>query len=253
MVYYVAYKVSGELKYRSQIVRRLRALGCRQIRRSFWEVDKTKIGSVIKILQDNFVVILKRTREVRKPYITPEGTFSELGSLVVVAYKIPEEAKKGKIKSLLKRAPCIRLSRGVYAFAQRHKRFDKNRELVDARTFWGLVREVDANAVMVPRVIVANNQIVESLLEDVRRRVEKEVNSINEGFRILSQKVKHEELNRRHTLRITRNLRRRFMNAKKLAAFYKEWLRIDFSSILIKPYPAMREVRYVLQERYGST
>jgi len=253
MVYYVAYKTSDELKYRSQIVRRLRALGCKQIRRSFWEVDKNRISFVKKILQNNFAVILKRTREVRKPYFTPEGTCIELGSLVVVAYKIPDEAKKGKIKSLLKRAPCIRLSRGVYAFSQRHKRFDKNQDLVDARTFWGLVREVDASAVMVPRVIVLNNQIVESLLEDVKSRIEKEVNSINEGFKILSQKVKQEEINRRHTLRITRKLRRRFMNAKKLAAFYKEWFRIDFSNILIKPYPAMREVRSILQEKYGST
>jgi len=252
MVYYVAYKAPGELRDRSQIVRRLRALGCRQIRRSFWQLDKEELGAATKFLQSNFTVILKRTREIRKPIFTAEGTCSELGSLVVVAYKIPEQGKKGKVKNLLKRAPCIRLCRGVYAFSQRPERFDRGHSLVDARSFWGAIREIDENAVMVPRMVIVNNQVVETLLAEAKSRIEREVYSVILGYKILFQKVKRDEIDRQRAIRITRRLRRRFLNAKRVAAFYENWLRMDLSNILIRPYPAVREVRSVLLERYGT-
>jgi len=206
----------------------------------------------MKLLQSNFAVILKRTREIRKPVFAVEGTCSELGSLVVVAYKIPEQGKKGEVKNLLKRAPCIRLCRGVYAFSQRPERFGRSGSLVDARDFWGHIREVDENAVMVPRVVVVNNQVVETLLADAKSRVEREVQSIIVGHKILFQKVKRDEIDRQRAIRMMRRLRRRFLNAKKVAAFYENWLRIDLSNILARPYPAVRKVRTVLLERYGT-
>ncbi len=252
MVYYVAYKAPGELKDRSQIVRRLRALGCTQIRRSFWQLDKEELGAAIKLLQSNFTVILKRTREIRKPIFTAEGTCSEPGSLVVVAYKIPEQGKKGIVKNLLKRAPCIRLCRGVYAFPQRPEHFGRSGPLVDARNFWEHIREVDENAVMVPRVIVVNNQVIETLLAEAKSRIEREVCSIIMGYKVLFQKVKRDEVDRQRAVRMMRKLRRRFLNAKRVASFYENWLRIDLSNVLIRPYPAVREVRSVLSERYGT-
>jgi len=237
----------------SRVPRRLRGLGCEQIRKSFWEVNEEKIKTVAELLQKNSPVILKRAREIRKPSFTKGGRRSELGSLIVIAYRVPKEEKKVKIVNLLKRAPCIRLCRGVYAFCQQHERFDRTHRLVGARSFWKFIREIDENAVMIPRLIVVSNRSVERLLEETRKRVEKEVGNIVEGYGHLYQKVKKGETDGRHAAGTAQKLRKRFVIARKVAAFYEEWLRMDLSNILAKPYPTKRKVRSLIYEKYGTT
>jgi len=251
MVYYVAYSASGELRYRSRIPRRLRALGCRSIRRSFWEVDEGNIGLVARMLQGSSPVILKRTRDVRKPTHTKGEKQSSPGSLIVIAYEVPKEEEKRKIVNLLRRAPCIRLCRGVYAFSQLHGRLDRSHELADARTFWKFIREIDENATVIPRLTTAGHRSVGRLLEVATKRVEKEIDKVVEGYRILLEKVDGGEIDRRQAVGTARKLMRRFKIAKKVAVFYERWLGINVSTMLVKPYPTIRKVRSLLHEKYG--
>ncbi len=51
---------------------------------------------------------------------------------------------------------------------------------------------------------------------------------------------------------IARRIRRRFVTLKKVAAIYEEWLKLDLGSTVMKPYPAMRKVRLMLEEKYGT-
>lgn len=248
MVYYVTYKASEELKNMSRIARRLRGLGCEQIRKSFWEVNEENIKTVAGLLQKNFPLILKRTREIRKPSFMKEGGRGELGSLIVIAYRVPKEEKKVKIANLLKRAPCIRLCRGVYAFCQRQERFDRKHELVDARRFWDFICKIDENAVMIPRLIVVSSRSLEIILGRTRKRVEKEIINIVEGYKHLYQKVRKGEIDGRHAAGTAQKLRKRFINVRKVAAFYEEWLRMDLSNVLVKPYPIIRKVRSLIHE-----
>lgn len=251
MVYYVAYKASRELRYRSRIARRLRALGCKSIRRSFWEVDEENIGLVTRLLQESSPVILKRTRDVRKPTRTKGEKQCEPGSLVVIAYKVPKEEEKAKIVKLLRRASCIRLCRGVYAFSQLHRRFDRSLELVDARSFFEFIRGIDESATVIPRLVSANDQTVGILLDGARRRVEEEIHTITEGYRRLLAQVDRGEIDRQRAASKAQKLRRRFKIVKKVAAFYERWLGIDLLTVLVKPYPTIRKIRPMLYEKYG--
>ena len=205
----------------------------------------------MRVLQKNQPVLLKRVREIRKPCFVKGKGVGELGSLVVIAYKVPKEVKREKIKNILKKAPCIRLCRSVYAFCTEHTRFDKNRELIDARRFWEFIREIDENVAFIPRVVVVNSDSVERLLEQVKKRVEKEIDNIVRGYKGLCQKANRGEIDKQYIHSELPKLKRRFVTVKKIAAFYEKWLKLDLSKSLIKPYPTMKKLRFMINEKYG--
>jgi len=240
-VLYVAYKSPKNAKDRSLIPQRLRALGCMQIQKSFWKVKEDNTGKVLKELQKNRPVLLRRIREIRKPQLTKEDGIYELGSLVIVMYKTTKAVKREKIRSFLRKAPCIRLCRSVYAFCQKHSLFD-SRELVDADLFSQRIQEIGGNAKVIPRVVIVNSDSVKTLLDETREHVEHEFSDIVRYCNELYQKASREENGANHIRSMLPKLKRRHFEAKKVAAFYEKWLKIDFSRSEKRSYRALRKV-----------
>jgi len=178
MVLYVVYRAPRESKGRSVLPHRLKALGCRQVHRTFWEVEEEKVNRVLKALKKNQPILLKRVREIRKPRFVRNKGVSELRSLVIVMYATPKEARREKTKDFLMKAPYIRLCRSVYAFSQKHSLFDKNNELVDALKFTDFIKEIQEYVKVIPRVVIVNKGSIERLLEETRQRVESELSDI---------------------------------------------------------------------------
>jgi len=249
MVLYVVYRASRESKDRSLLPHHLKALGCRRVRRSFWEIDEEKVNTVLKVLEKNQPILLKRAREIRKPrFVRNKGVF-ELGSLVIVMYATPKEAKREKIKNFLRKAPYIRLCRSVYAFSQKHSLFDKNNELVDALKFTDFIKELREYVKVIPRIVIANKGSIERLLEETRQRVENEISDITRCCKELYNKAlegEHEVRRIRDSLSKNRG---RFVTVKKVAAFYKKWLGMDFSRSLMKAYRAVAKVNSILNRK----
>ena len=249
MVLYVVYRAPRESKDRSILPHRLKALGCRRVHRSFWEVDEEKVNRVLKVVEKNQPILLKRVREIRKPRFVRNKGVSELGSLVIVMYATPKEAKREKIKIFLRKAPYIRLSRSVYAFSQKHSLFDKNNELVDAVRFTDFIKEIREDVKVIPRMVIVNKGSIERLLEETRQRVENEISDINRCCKELYDKApagEHEVRRIRDSL--SKN-RRRFVTVKKVAAFIKKWLGMDFSRSLMKAYRAVAKVNSILNRK----
>ncbi len=249
MVLYVVYRASRESKDRSVLPRRLKALGCRWVHRSFWEVDEEKVNRVFNVLERNQPILLKRVREIRKPRFVRNKGVSELGSLIIVMYATPKEAKRGKVKNFLRKAPYIRLCRSVYAFSQKHSLFDKNNELVNALKFTDFIKEIREDVKVIPRVIIVNKVSIERLLEETKQRVENEISDITRCCKELYNKALGEE----HKVRQIRDSfsknRRRFTTVKKVAAFYEKWLGMDFSRSLMKTYRAIAKVNSILNRK----
>ncbi len=180
MVLYVAYRASKESRDRSLLPHRLRALGCKQMHKSFWEVEDDKAGKALKVLDKNQPILLKRVREIRKPlFAKKEGEgIIDLGSLIIVMYATPKEAKREQIKNFLRKAPCIRICRSVYAFSQNHALFDRNEELVDAFKFAEFIKGIQEDVKIIPRVIIVNTDSNERLLEETRERIEDMISNI---------------------------------------------------------------------------
>jgi hypothetical protein len=156
-----------------------------------------------------------------------------------------------KIDTLLKKAPCIRLCRGVYAFCQFHKRFDKDLELIDSGKFWRFILEIDENAILISRLNIINSEAVELLLSETKHQVEKEVKNIKEAYKGLIQKMARREIDEHSALTILQKLRRRHIITKKTANFYDKWLKMDHSKYFINLYPTIRKANYT-HEKMGT-
>ena len=247
MVLYVAYRASRKLKDRSLIPRRLRALGCTHVHKSFWKVEEEKANKVLKILYKNQPVLLKRIRETRKPRFVKAKGISDLGSLVIVTYEIPKEAKREKIRNFLKKAPCIRLCRSVYAFCQEHSRFDEDNELVDAQRFLRFIQELQGNVKVIPRMVVVNSDSVEGLLEETKKRVEHEISHIVKCSKELNERVSkgEEDIQKIHCS--LSKLKRRFIAVKKVASYYEKWLGMDFTKNLMRAYTIIRRIHSIVK------
>jgi len=238
----VVYRASADSKNRSRVTKRLRALGCEQMHRSFWKVNKENVYAVSRLLEGNHPIILKRVREVRKPvYDKRSGKLCDPGSLIIIAYRSLNETDRVKVKNFLKRAPYIRLCRGVYAFSHWHERFDKRHELVNATDFWEFIQKVDEKSIIIPRVIIVNTESVDMILEEVKNRVKKEIDKIAQTYLNSYQKMNF-EVTDQSFITTSQKLKKRFTTIRKVAIFYKKWLRVDFSGDLIKIYRVMKRV-----------
>jgi hypothetical protein len=221
-------------------------MGCTQLGKSFWEIEEDKADEVFCLLQKNQPIFLKRIREIRKPRFLKEKGIYELGSMVIVAYRTPREAKRERIRNFLKRAPCIRLCRSVYAFYQEHSRFDKNNELVDAQRFSDFIREIEEEVKVIPRVVIENSESVEWLLDETKKRIEDEISDIVECCKDLYQEASEGKYDEQHVHDALSKLHRRFITVKKVAGFYERWLKMDFSKSLMKPYGAIQKIRSII-------
>lgn len=246
MVLYVVYRASKEFTARSALPQRLKKLGCQQLHRAFWKVDEEKARKVLKVLENNQPILLRRLREIRNPQMAKKKEFAGLGSLVIVLFSIPQAANREKVKNLLRRAPCLRLRRSVYAFSQKHKFYDKEGKLVDALKFVDFLKEMKGEVKIFSRVVIVNKSSVERLLEETRERVEKGVVEIVKSCKELYMKArKGNDL----TVLSDRFLRikRRYVILKKIASFYEGWLKLDFSRNIMRAYHALRKVNSVIR------
>lgn len=248
MVLYVVYRASIESKGRSTIPVRLKELGCQQLHRAFWKIDAQKANQVLKVLENNQPIFMRRLRAIRKPQLAKKKKFSGFGSLVVVLFMLPKGANREKVKNFLRRAPCIRLRRSVYAFPQKHPCFDKEQKLVDVLKLVNFIRSINGDVKILSRVVIVNRGAVERLLKETREHVEKEVTEIVSSCKELYFKANNGDdlsLIRDRFLRI----KRRFIILKKVAAVYEGWLKIDASKSLMRAYHALRKVNSVIETK----
>ena len=248
MVLYVVYRAPIESKRRSTLPTRLKRLGCKQLHTAFWKIDEKKTPRVLKVLENNQPILLKRLRELKNPQLAKKKEFTGLGSLVVVMFKLPKGANREKMKNFLRRAPCIRLRRSVYAFSQKHSFYDKEQKVVDALKFVNFIKEMQGNVKIISRVVIINSGSVERLLQETREHVEKEAVKIVGYCKELYIKA----LNG-NDLGILRDrfsrIKKRFSTLKKVATFYEGWLKIDFSKSLMRAYHALRKVNSLIQRK----
>ncbi|HDQ05619.1 MAG TPA: hypothetical protein ENN36_02710 [Candidatus Bathyarchaeota archaeon] len=248
MVLYVVYRAPVESTHRSAIPNRLKELGCQQLHRAFWKIDEKKAHRVLKVLENNQPILLRRLREIKNPQLARKKEFTGFGSLVLVMFKLPKDANREKVKNFLRRAPCIRLRRSVYAFCQKHRFYDKEQKLVDALKFANFIRSLQGEVKIISRVVIVNRESAKRLLQETIEHVEKEVVKIVESCKEIYMKVRDG-----NDLVLLRDrfsrIRKRLSVLKKVAAFYEGWLKIDLSKKLMRAYHALRKVNSIIQRK----
>ena len=248
MVLYVVYRTPSDSKGRSKIPTQLKALGCQQVHRAVWKIDEKKSYLVSKVLENNQPIVLKRLREIKKPQLAKKREFTGFGSLVVVMFTLPKDANREKVKNFLRKAPCIRLRRSVYAFSQKHNFLDKEQKLVDARKFVDFLRENHGNVKIMSRVVIVNKRSVERLLSETKERIEKNVSEIVQSCKDLYVKARDGADLKALRDRFAR-IKRRFVILKTVSTCYESWLKIDFSKNMMRAYHALRKVQAIIETK----
>ena len=231
---------------RGTIPHELRSLGCTQIHKSLWEVKEEKLDKVLRILQKNEPIILRKAREIRKPRWDREDTVSDLGSLLVVAYNIPKEKRK-TINRAIWKMPCIPLCRAVYAFPQKHRLSDKENQLVTI--LQKLITENHGDVKVISRIVIEDQTSVRRLLDEIANRIQKETSDIIGSSKVLTYNAEKEDCNRARISKNLTELKKRFVDLKRVTSFYEKWFRMDFSKNLLKTYRAIKKVQNVIGEK----
>ncbi len=243
MVYYLVYKASKDYRNRSLIPDRLRKIGCTQISGPFWELGEGTMPKVLRLLEDNKPIIMKRSREVKKRLIA-DNEVRDLGSLVAVAIRIPKD-KKEVVRSFVSKAPCIRLCRRVYAFYQRHSQFDPENKLIDAQQLASFAKKHGGEVRLVPKLIILSKRSIQRLADETEIHLEKEILQMIPKCEYAYHRCLSRECSRRELFDVLRRLRRQFLKAKRKAKYYEKWMGLDFSRNLMRTYRALLKLKHL--------
>lgn len=242
MVFYVVYRASKECGNKGLISKRLESLGCKHVCGSFWEISERKVSEVLRIVGENKAILLKRTREIRRPQYDDKGNIVELGSLVVLAYN-PENNGNAKIKWLLARTPYIRLCRSVYAFPQNSGRYGRG-DIFGLSNLITAIREHDKDAKVFSRMVVVNSsEAMDFLVERVRLRIKRRAEKILDGYKSLMNAFLTGQIEKKQLIEKERRLYDEFKHLRRLAIFYEKWLKTDLVRETMRVYSAMRKVK----------
>jgi len=246
MTFYVIYRAPRNDKHRGAIPNELRSLGCIQLHKSLWQVQEEKIKKVLQILQEHEPVLLRRIREIRKPKWNRKGKVTDIGSLSIVAYNIPN-GKRKLVNRVLWKAPCIPLCRAVYALPHRHDHFDKNNS-VDILT--RLVEANEGNVKVIPRIVIEDSTSIQQAVKEIEERIKQEATEIIALSENLSAKIKENGNGNGNNIpnlsEKLANLRQRYLALKKVASEYEKWLKLNFSKSMLKTYRAIKKTKDII-------
>jgi len=247
MVLYAVYRASKDYSNRSLIPSRLRAIGCRQINKSFWEFDRWKLSKVLAVLKGNQPILLKRAKEVKKRSIVG-GRLVDLGSLTVVSFRLPNGGKE-RVRSFLRKSPCIRLCRRVYAFYQRFSQFGLEDDLVGVDDLVNFVKEVGGEVSVFPNLIIFDGCSLVRLVDETRQRVDEEFFGVVQNCAGLYGKCLGDGCGQRQLDDALRKFRRQFVSTKRKAVYYEKWMGVDFSRSMMRAYRALLKLRRYSMEQ----
>lgn len=197
----------------------------------------------MKLLEKNQPTVLKRTREVKKRLIV-QGRIQDLGSLIVVVYKAPND-KKEKIRNLVKKAPCIRICRRVYAFYQRDTHFDPEKKLINAQHLATSIKDLGGKVKLIPKLIIHDEYSTQRLIDEIEQKLENEILDMIENCnRVYGKKQLKNESDRKYLDNSLRKFRRQYIVAKRKANYYEKWMALDFSKSLRKAYRALSKLQH---------
>jgi len=244
MTFYVVYRAPRNDKNRVVIPNELRALGCVQLHKSLWEVQGEKIKRVLQVLQKHEPILLRRTRELRKPEWNRKGKVTNIGSLSIVAYNIPN-GKRKLVNRALWKTPCIPLCRAVYALPHRHIFFDKN-DAIDV--LLKLIKENEGNVRVISRIVIEDLDSVQQAVNEIEERIEQEALEIETLSERLLAKIKENNGNVTNSSEKLSNLRQRYLALKKVSSTYEKWLRLSFSKSMLKTYRAIKKTKDMVEQ-----
>jgi len=254
--YYLTYTPS-KFADMAAISSHLHSLGCSSFNKFFWRVPVHQLRSVLTFRGLENVVILKRSRSLVKNAIDDKNGIVELGSLVIVGYRLnrPSTRTRKIIQRALQRAPYFRLCPSVYALPQLKKlrsmsQASDKREMTTPGRLIDILGKLDCRVLRLSRITVLDSSmgilLVERMKVTRRARCRKLIqackrieNSIRLQGEILSTKAFRLKLS---------EIKFRYRAMRTVLGFFKREMNIDVSKELVKVSKAISSCYSVLRE-----
>jgi len=114
--YYLAYQPPEDATKKIQIEKELSSLECVKLHYSFWRVPRKEIKKALEITRGSRPLVFKRTRELLRPQINFDREIYDLGSVAIIAYRLPKEqiGKRAAVVRTLRKTPRIRIGQSLY-------------------------------------------------------------------------------------------------------------------------------------------
>jgi len=188
------------------------------------EPYNVKVNDVSFFKRPQFI-ILKTSRDIMRPQIKEQNGKYDLGSLILVAYSLPEDVKIRKATNrLIRRAPCFRLARSVYVFPQIRYNSYENSVLVRPSTFLKRMIVFGIPVTYIPKLIISEDSMAKSLVNELNESLVKRTHKILQDCNGL-QLSKSKPSKRFSELRIEIKILR------ELLFFYERELKIDLKNV----------------------
>ncbi|MFQ6076967.1 MAG: hypothetical protein ACE5Z5_12715 [Candidatus Bathyarchaeia archaeon] len=157
--------------HRSDLVKRLLELGYVRIHRGLWVAPGRGPAYETGLLGEPQVLVLRTSRALRRPHIDEERGVYDLGSLILIAYRLPEDARIRKaVSRLIRRAPCFKLAPSVYMFPQvNYNRYRGEKSvLLTPDVLMKKIIVFGGEVHYIPKVTLASSSSAKSLIEELR-------------------------------------------------------------------------------------
>ena len=226
---------------RADVIKQLYDLGYIRIHRNVLINQRKTIGDESSVFNGLPLIFLRTSRELHKPSINEESNTFDLGSLILVAYRLPRDEKIQKATNrLFRRAPCFKLARSVYIFP--HIRYDKYEDsvLLWPNTLLRRMIILGVQTTYIPKVTISNASLTKSLIEDLKENLSKRAQRVLDDCMKLQQLPKS-QLNKKNS-----ELRIEIRVIRQLLLFYEKELKIthkNANNCLRKALRSLSEVR----------
>lgn len=226
---------------RADVIKQLYDLGYIRIHRNVLINQRKNMVDESSIFKGLPLIFLRTSRELHKPSINEESKNFDLGSLILVAYRLPRDEKIQKATNrLFRRAPCFKLARSVYIFPQ--IRYDKyeNSVLLWPNTLLKRMIILGVQTTYIPKVTISNASLTKSLIEELKENLSKRTK------RILDDCVKLQQLPKSQLNKKSSELRIEIRVIRQLLLFYEKEQKIthkNANNCLRKALRSLSEVR----------
>ena len=255
--YYLTYVPPKDSVQRYKVAKELASQCGIRLHSSLWKIPSQNIKKALNTVLKYEPTVFKRSREIFPPKISFEKQIFDLGSVAIIAYKLPKKSsrKRMAVLRMLRRAPKIKIVSTLlivpYLKSSRLNAY-KGRAVLQDELFNFLDKEcVEAHRLGHLKIVYPHSH--EGLL---RTMIDYEVlicEKVTVSLKGLIYTAKHtENLDLSKSQKILSFYRSEYRDIQGIAYFMYKSMNVDLRPNLKKVYNALIRYRQVLEEKLGQ-
>jgi len=212
--------------------------GYLRIHKGLWMSRSNSLDLDLKPVIDgclDSITVLKTARELQRPFINFEEGICNLGSLILVAYDLPCNARVRKaVSRLLRRSPCFKLSPSIYLFPHaKYEEYDGT-PIVSPSNLVKRIIIYGGRVTCASRLILMYECSAKRIIEEFLNSLDKRVESVYNYCLTLENDEKFRDF------KLLSEFKIEVKTLKALLKFYKSEMGLSLNGVYSKIYKASK-------------